>query len=903
MHVAPQRIGPYPIERELGRGGMGVVYLGRDPALGRPVAVKVLPLEVARDPQRLSRFDREARTLAAVHHANVASIFGVGEDDEGHRFLALEYVPGESLAERLARSSLAPSEALRVCAQIAAGLEAAHEAGVVHRDLKPANVRITPDGTAKLLDFGLAKGDPAGSASGDAMASIHLGSFASTEGIVLGTLTYMSPEQASGKAVDRRTDVWALGCILFESLAGGAPFAGNTPTDVMVKVLDREPPWERLPPQTPRRVLELLRRCLEKDKNRRLRDAGDARLEIEAALLELGSASEVTVVLARSRRRRLGFVAAGAALALAAGALGWWSGRRQAPWPAAPLHLQLAVPRSLRAVLWTLTHDGSSVLFWARPRAAESGPLRLYRRRLDAPEVTEVAGSEGVHLIALSPDGRWLYVARTSGAAPRLLRIPVDGSGPPLEVAEWEPDWTGLVVLGGGDLLAVVGNGSRLIRLDGSSGKPGSPIAVDLAGVNWLRTSLGSPLPDGRILFDAGRWGERGLEIGTLLVDPTNGRTQRVLDDGHQARYVTPDLLLFARGTVLLGAPFDARAGRLSGEPVALTGDVFAVNGADWDLGGNGTLVYRLGARAGAERRLVAVTPGADGVVPWSPERREYLNLSTSPDGEWAYTGILDARQVTEIWRIPRGGAGERLWSDRRADVRWPLPSPDGRWLAFTRRGGDRGNGVYLLDLQRRAEPRLLRAFRSTNEQVRALSWLPDSSRLLVAQRQDGGHAILELDVIAGGAAVPMRELMAPPAEHAAVSPDGRWIAFARTGAGDAGVYVAPYRRDGALEPGRALSGAEGREPRWSPDGRTLYYAEGEDRVFGLPMRGGAAGGEPRLALSLGDPLGFVSFGQRFDVLPDGRLLLVERGEEEGELRQLELVLGFGGDLARRLRR
>ncbi len=256
---------------------------------------------------------------------------------------------------------------------------------------------------------------------------------------------------------------------------------------------------------------------------------------------------------------------------------------------------------------------------------------------------------------------------------------------------------------------------------------------------------------------------------------------------------------------------------------------------------------------------------------------------------------------MTEIWRVPRQGGAERLWAVRHADVRWPVPSPDGRWLAFTQRGSGRGNGVYLLDLERRAEPRLLRPFTSASDILRPLCWLPDSSRLLMAQQQNAGEAVLEVE-INGDPTAPPRLLLPPPSEHAALSPDGRWIAFTEDRTGNPGVHVAPYRVSGALERGRAISGAEGGQPRWSPDGRTLYYSQGGDQIFGVPIRDGAPDGEPQLAASLDDPQGFIDYWRRFDVLPDGRLLFVQRSEDEGEVRDIELVLGFGRDLARRLR-
>jgi hypothetical protein len=514
METPPERIGPYPIERELGRGGMGVVYLGRDPQLGRPVAVKVLPEAMAGDAERLARFDREARMLAAVHHPNVASIFGVGEDGGGRRYLALEYVPGESLAERLARAPLPVADAIAVCRDIAAGLEAAHEAGVVHRDLKPANVRLTPDGAAKVLDFGLAKGATAASSVSGSFAESPTRTYlhATTEkGVVLGTLTYMSPEQASGKPVDRRTDVWALGCILFECLSGRAPFAGNTATDAMVKILEREPPWETLPAATPARVRELLERCLEKDRNRRLRDAGDAKLELERAKRDRSSATGVTVVrpAARGRGRAGGLVAVALTAVVVAAGLGWWLGRREARWPATPLHVAITFPRDQTIDGWDLAPDGKSILFDARRHGDTVDKTQLYRRGLESSEIAAVPGTLGVAAVAFSPDGRWLYFVRQSPTATRLVRMPLDGSGPPADIVNWEATWTGYSVLANGDLLILGGNNDAITRVSVRDGTTGPTIPVDLGKGSWLRSIKGPPLPDGRVLFDLGSWEPR----------------------------------------------------------------------------------------------------------------------------------------------------------------------------------------------------------------------------------------------------------------------------------------------------------------------------------------------------------------------------------------------------------
>ena len=280
--VIPERLGPYAVRSRLGAGGMGEVYLAHDARLEREVAIKVLPEAFARDPERLARFRREARVAASLHHPNIAGIYGF-EEDGGTHFLVMELVGGTTLQERLRAGPLSIEDALRIGVQVAAGLEAAHERDIMHRDLKPSNVKITPEGAAKILDFGLAKATTrADSDSVPVMATIT--SQHTAAGMVMGTPPYMSPEQARGKTVDRRTDVWSFGCLLYECLTGRQTFDGESPSDVFARVLERDPDWSALPPRTPPRVRDLLERCLEKDPARRLRDAGDARIELERAL-------------------------------------------------------------------------------------------------------------------------------------------------------------------------------------------------------------------------------------------------------------------------------------------------------------------------------------------------------------------------------------------------------------------------------------------------------------------------------------------------------------------------------------------------------------------------------------------------------------------------------------------
>src|SRR5262245_60034949 len=408
---APQRIGGYPIERELGRGGMGIVYLGRDTRLGRAVAIKVLPDAFASDPERLARFEREAKLLASLSHANIAGIYGLEEAD-GHRFLALEYVEGPTLAERVARGALPLDETLEIARQIAGALAAAHDAGIIHRDLKPGNVKLTPAGDVKVLDFGLAKGAGTAESSSDLSQSPTLTYSPTGVGVILGTAAYMSPEQARAKVVDRRTDIWSFGCVLYEMLTGRQLFRGETASDTIAKILEREPDWSALPPGTPERVRDLLRRCLEKDARKRLRDMGDARIELEDVLAARASQSRIDAAEMRTRRRAGGpgplvaYVVAAAAVVVAAIVL-----LRPAMKGIPPRAIRLTVTEPIEASLGgaaencAIAPDGQAVVFVATD---SSDTPRLWLRPLETLDSRVMPGTEGASQPFWSPDSRWV---------------------------------------------------------------------------------------------------------------------------------------------------------------------------------------------------------------------------------------------------------------------------------------------------------------------------------------------------------------------------------------------------------------------------------------------------------------------------------------------------------------
>jgi hypothetical protein len=415
----------YRIAARIGQGGMGEVWRATDTTLGREVAIKVLPEAFAATAERLSRFEREAKLLASLNHTGIAAIYGLHEH-EGVRFLAMEMVPGEDLAERLAKGSVPFGEAIDFARQIAEALEVAHEQGIVHRDLKPANIRITPDGRVKVLDFGLAKAlEPAGppTPGQDPALSPTITSLGTMAGVILGTAAYMSPEQARGRSVDKRADIWAFGCVLYEMLAGRRPFDGETVSDVLAAVLARDADWRALPAATPAKVRELLQRCLEKDPKRRMRDIGDARIELEEVLTARTASGRVRVATepagaAEARppvaRWVWGTMIGCAVLGAALGGFIVSSRNASSSAAAGVVRLDLDLPADVRFTDYAVSPDGASIAALGIPRVApgetEAAP-RIYVRRLDAATMTVVPGTEGAASPGFAADGRSVVTA------------------------------------------------------------------------------------------------------------------------------------------------------------------------------------------------------------------------------------------------------------------------------------------------------------------------------------------------------------------------------------------------------------------------------------------------------------------------------------------------------------
>jgi len=931
-------IGPYKVVREIGRGGMGVIFLAQDTRLGRTVALKALPDDVASDPDRLQRFEREARVLASLSNPNIATIYGLEEAD-GRRYLALEHIEGETLADRIARGPLPLAETLDVCVQIASGMEAAHDAGVVHRDLKPANVMITSADQVKVLDFGLAKGrvatDDSGLAKSPAMVdsptlssptlphSPTLVSPATLPGVILGTAAYLSPEQARGKIVDRRTDIWSFGCVLYECLTGERAFEGETVSDTIAKILERPMEWTGLPKSTPPRLRELLERCLEKDPKRRLRDIGDARLTLE----EVKSGRHATTDAAArgatdsaASRRRTMIVGAVALLAgVLLGGLAWNAATRGGGRSQRPMFLSMALPTNVIGAAGVASPDGTIMMLGVPVGVkgeADAKP-RLYIRHLDQPDFAQVRGTEGTVLVLMSSDGRTVEYWAPPGEQTmqlRRFRMATNQSGTPVPVGDVAPDWDNhAVFLESGDIVTSASDGVRYVRIPGNGGTPSPPVEFAKAGLQGRFYPAGGPtLPGDRGVLLRGVWYESGVfRQGIAVLDLKSGRGKILIHDGGSPQYFDGNLL-FSRQDGLFAVPFDLDKLEVKGEPVGIMNGLR--QNQNWINAGfgvtpDGTLVYFGGGNAVRDRHLVVVDRQGR-VSDWSPEHQAFeYDMKASPDGTRAAVSITNADAITEAWISERGKETSGRVRLRPADVLGKAWSPDGRFLALLLVSQDPSDGVYVASADNSTPPRRIALNPSRTSFLVPTSWSPDGTTLLLT-RVDGNNVTqwaLPIPAKDGELGTP-KLLSEGEGQHGggAFSPDGRLVAYGSNEMGKDEVQVRAWRDGGFSGAPVTVSGADGGQtPRWGRDGKQLYY-ELRRKLMSVAVTSQPAlsASAPAVAWDLA-ALHVPSVGTGgalYDVLPDGRLLAVQAREGEENPTHLDLVLNFSQELKRRMR-
>jgi Tol biopolymer transport system component len=895
--VVGTRIGPYQILAPLGAGGMGEVYRATDTNLARQVAIKVLPASVAADPERLARFDREAKILAALNHPNIAAIYGV-ERAGGVTALAMELIEGPTLADRIARGPIPLDEALAIVRQIAAALAAAHEQGIVHRDLKPANIKLKDAwdpvsthgsageraparsaphvaddvGTVKVLDFGLAKTIESTAASGDAANSPTITSPAMTEiGMILGTAAYMSPEQARGRPVDKRADIWAFGCVLYEMLTGRRAFSGEDITETLASVVKEQPDLAVVPPV----VRRALARCFEKDPKKRLRDIGD----VWDLIGEPASAIDAPPSRARAGWRAWALAGAFVAAVASAGTFAFLWQRVRVPSPHA-VEFELLPPDGTqfgaglgRAPV--VSPDGRAIAF-----VAETGQdASLWVRRLDSTTAWSLSGTKGAacpfwspdsQSVAFFQDGKLRRTAMVGGSSRTLTSVAGACLG-----ASWSQGGT-----------IVLGTRAGLFSVSASGGAL-QPLRVPDAARS--ERAIGAPqfLPDGRhFLFYTLSADER---VGGTYISSIDAPAEetRVLPDDVMAHYVAPEgqypgFLLWPRDQTLVAQRFDAGSLRLDGDPSPVVDNVeLAQKGlALFSPSDTGVLVYRIGTSTGSPQGLARSTLAwfdrtghAAGTV---GDPQNYGELALSPDGSRVAAFRGDA-VGQDLWFIDIArGAAARLTTDP-GNESYPVWSPDGKQIAF---GSDR-KGSFDLYRTPAGVSGQEAALLENGDRKDPLDWSSDGRYLLYDQYQTSAEKpnwdlwVLPMD----GSGKPAKYLATPFTEaNAKFSPDGRWVAYQSNQSARFEIYVSPFP-DAAAVPATLVSTTGGTYPRWARDGRSLSYLSADDELMEVPVTLGTT-------LKVGTPvplfklpplqaLGGDVGGWAWDVAADGQRFLM----------------------------
>ena len=877
------RLGPYEILSPLGAGGMGEVYRARDAKLNRDVAIKVLLPAVANDPDRLARFGREAQVLASLNHSNIAHIHGI-EESNGVTALVMELVEGEDLSQRIALGPIPIDEALPIARQIAEALEAAHEQGIIHRDLKPANIKVRADGTVKVLDFGLAKAiEPAGTSSANAAMSPTLSIHATQAGIILGTAAYMSPEQARGKAVDKRTDIWAFGVVLFEMLTGRQLYAGDTITDVLAGIVSREPDWSLLPAGTPPVVRRLLARCLEKDPQRRLRDIGEARVALSDPS-DLSAAPAVPPISVNALPWRRSTVWAALALvAMCSASLAVWTWTRLRPMTA-PRVTRLSIPLPAGQILAggsgpAVSPDGRSLAYVAR---AADGVSRLYVRALDRFESTGIPESEGAQQPFFSPDGSRIgFFARG-----KLLTVSLSG-GAPTAIAEasfqpvggtWGEDET---------IVFVPAIASGLLRIPSAGGKPQTLTEPDEAAGGYAHV-WPQFLPDGRsLLFTI--WGGLDLDApGPALLSLDTGKWARgPSPKTWSSRYARSGHLLASGPHGLTAASFDPYHPEQTRARAFVVDDVFSspATADSWfAMSDSGTLVYvpgdpNLGVLSWVDRE--------GRVAPIADKAASVADPTLSPDGtRVALEGDSD------LWLVDlRRGNRSRLTLENEQTSAYPVWSRDGSRIFFaSNRGGDWD--LYAASSGGGPATRLL-ARKGTQM---PLSEAPDGT-LLFSERSKGTGADL-WTLAPDGTPAPF--LVSPSSKVGGqFSPDGLTIAYVSDETGRDEVYLRSVARP---SDGIAVSVDGGREPMWSPDGKELFYRQGETFLaVGVSSASPIGVGDARKLFEIRAASGRSANHAGYAVSPDGRRFLVLQLDLRAIPAQINVVLNWFDELKARV--
>ncbi len=898
MQIKPGTIlRQYRIAEPLGAGGMGEVYRAHDTQLGREVAIKVLPAAVAQDPDRLARFKREAQVLAALNHPNIAAIYGL-EDAGDTLFLVLELVEGEDLAERLKRGRIPIDDTLAIAKQIADALAEAHDKGIVHRDLKPANVKLTPGGKVKVLDFGLAKaaaGDATASGLSDSDSAPTMTHAATMAGMILGTAAYMSPEQARGKTVDRRTDVWAFGCVLYEMLTGGRAFAGEDITETLAEIVRGEPDWTRLPKELPPAVRVLIERCLIKDRDLRLLDMSVVRFLMSDAAKSLSGvmAPAAAASAPPTARRRIAPLVLATVLLVAAATFGAsrWLAPAGHSAEGAVVHASLVLPDgvelgSTHLMPVAITRDGTRVAFVGH----DDGKNRIYVRALGEPEAKVLEGTEGGDSPFFSPDGQWIAFF----AGSKLRKIAVGGAAlqtladaPTHRGGDWGRD--GFIYFAPTNIGAIWrvpeegGAATEVTRKEPEK---------DEVSHRWPRLAGET----NTLLFSV--WTGPGDDEHHIAMQTIGAAEHHVLVKGGDApRYAAKiESLFYTHMGELFAVRWQPSRTDL-GKAVPVATSAKPNDGAGNEGSGNyaisddGTLAYLAGGRAHRAARLVWIDrAGKPAFVPLS--ERRYENVVISPDGQRAIVQINEG--VTALWTYDFGRGTLTPLGSSAGSSQAPLWTSDGARVLY--RGTRKGTrNLYWRAADGSGDEERLT---TKSDVIHTPTSVSTDGRWVLfnegGPNQPGGNGIwmMRLD----GDRTPRSFFHEPAGEaNGQISPDGRWVAYEAVVSSRREIHVAPFSGPGARH---QVSTGGGTEPLWSRDGRELFFQSGT-QLMAVTVEPGAdfAASLPRLVHE-GRFVSQINGNTSWSMTPDGaRFLRIQSVEPERAIKQFELVLNWFSEL------
>ena len=883
MSLIGRRVGSFTIHSLLGAGGMGEVYRAHDTRLGRDVAIKILPAVWLIDAERRARFDREARTLASLNHPHIAAIYDL-EDVDGSRALVLELVEGPTLADRLSDGALPLKEALLIGSQIADALDAAHQSGIVHRDLKPANIKVRPDGQVKVLDFGLAKAVGVGTSLD--LAQAPTANVATVEGVILGTLTYMSPEQARGAPVDKRTDMWAFGCVLYEMLTGHSAFGRRTSSDSIAAILEHEPDWQKLPQSTPPAIFRLLRRCLEKDIGRRFRDIGDARSEIDDVRADLSSSGSAITSGGVPKKRWPLIVAASAMLsATLAGAAVWMLKPTSQLRAESLARVTVTLPEGdslpLLDLPVTVSPDGRTIVYTAS--RGDKAP-QLFVRHIDSEEPTLLADTVGAYSPFFSPDGRWIGFF----ALGKLKKVLASGGGsaavcdaPYAMGGAWAKDDT---------IYFAPINTSGIWRVSAAGGTP-----REFSHVDRTRGEVSHRFPqvldDGKtVLFTV--WTGPGWDEKHLDVQVGDGDHHRLIPGASTGRYLRSGHIVYSKAGALVAIPFDLAQLKITGPPVTLIdcANEAESEAAQFAVSDSGTLVLVPG-HAVFERKLVWVRRDGSVEATGAPVGA-YTDPSISPDVRFAAVSIQGPTQTLWIYDFARSTL-TTLPSNGSSQAPY--------WTSDSKRIVYRGTRAGYRNLFWRAADGAGDEERLTTVETLQTPSTPsrnDAYELFTDNGADTGGDIWMID---------LRQLPRVPQpvvktrfneSSPALSPDARWLAYLSNESGRTELYLRPFPAAGGK---MAISTDGASEPHWARDGRELFYRSGE-KMMAVTIGAGPSRnpGSPHMLFEGHYQISDTG-GGGYDVAPDGRFLMIQPTAPTDIDTRIHVVFGWLDDMKARV--